>query len=81
MKAFMTIRQKDQESLIHYSQRLKAARDVLVLHLGGLIILTKYVMQMQGYDENNMGANVPLMEEAYEEFMAYLFLAGADRSK
>ena len=44
MKAFMTMRQKDAKSLIDYSRRFKAARDVLKSHLGGPIVLTKYAM-------------------------------------
>ena len=81
MRAFLTLRQKDAESLIDYSRRFKAARDVLVSHLGGPIILTKYVMQMQGYDPDDMGSNVTLMDQAYEEFVAYSFMEGADKSK
>ena len=81
LKAYMNTRQKDGESLIDYSRRFKAARDVLISHLGGLIILTKYVMQMKGYDEENMGSNVLLIDEAFEEFVAYSFMDGADKSK
>ena len=54
---------------------------VLQSHLGGPIILTKYVMQMQGYDPQDATKNVALMDEAYEEFVAYTFLDGADKSK
>ena len=66
MKAFLTTRQKDAKSLINYSRRFKAARDVLNSHLGGLIILTKFVMQMTGYDPDEMGKNVRLIDEAYD---------------
>ena len=81
LKTFMNLRQKDGESLLDYSERFKASRDVLKSHLGGPIILTKYVMQMSGYDPNDASANVGLMDAAYEEFVAYTFLEGADKSK
>ena len=81
MKAFLTTRQKDAESLIDYSRRFKAARDVLTSHLGGPIILTKFVMQMTGYTPDEMGDNVRLIDEAYDQFVAYSFMEGADKSK
>ena len=66
MRAFMTMRQKDQESLINYLNQFKAAKDVLASHLGGPIILTKYVMQMDDYDPFDPDENVKLMDVAYK---------------
>ena len=80
-RSFITIKQKEGESLLDYSQRFKAARDVLVSHLGGPIILTKQVMQLPAYDPFDPDANVKLMDVAFEEFVAYTMLEGADKLK
>ena len=72
MKAFLMMRQKDQELLIDYLNQFKAARDVLASHLGGPIILTKYVMHMDDYNPFNPDAIVKLMDVAYEEFVALI---------
>jgi hypothetical protein len=39
MKALINLRQRDQESLTDYTRRFKAAKDLLVSQLGGLVIL------------------------------------------
>ena len=50
MRALLNLRQKDGESLQDYTKRFKTAPDVLRSHVGGPIILTKYIQTMADYD-------------------------------
>ena len=42
-RATLNARQKESESLQDYTRRFKTAREILESHLGGQIVLTKYV--------------------------------------
>ena len=46
-------KQKEGESLQDYTKRFRVAQDVLKSHMGGTIILTKFVEAMDGYKEIN----------------------------
>jgi hypothetical protein len=56
-RALFTVQQKESESLQDYTGRFKTAREILESHLGGEIILTKFVRTMPKYDPNNAEAN------------------------
>ena len=43
LKAFVTLRQKEQESLIDYTKRFNAAKDALNTQFGGALVLAKYI--------------------------------------
>ena len=47
-----TSRQKDGKILQGYIRQFKTPIDILEYHLGVLLILEKYVKNMEGYDEN-----------------------------
>ena len=47
LKAMMTTKQREGENLADYTQRFKTAKDVLESHIGGALILTKYVKGMK----------------------------------
>ena len=49
LKAFVNMKQKEDEGLIDYLKRFKTARDVFVSHLGGPLILTKMVEMQKDY--------------------------------
>ena len=49
LKAFVNIKQKEGEPLIDYLKRFKTARDVIVSHIGGPLILTKLVQDHKDY--------------------------------
>ena len=53
IKTLLNVRQKEHESLQDYTKRFKTARDVMKSHIGGPIILTKYVEKMTSYDKTN----------------------------
>jgi hypothetical protein len=51
-RALFNVQQKESESLQDYTRRYKTAREILESHLGGQIVLTKFVRTMPKYDEN-----------------------------
>jgi len=53
MRMLLFTKQKEGESLQDYTKRFRVARDVLKSHMGGPIILTKFVEAMDGYKEIN----------------------------
>ena len=51
LRALFSVQQKDSESLQDYTRRFKTAREILESHLGGSLILTKYVKTLPLYNE------------------------------
>jgi hypothetical protein len=64
MKTKLTTKQKDGEILQDYTKRSRVARDVLKSHIGGLIILTKFIVAMDGYYETNIKLQDKFREQA-----------------
>jgi thiamine monophosphate kinase len=56
-RALFTVQQKESKSLQDHTRRFKTAREILESHLGGQIVLTKFVCTMPKYDLNNAEAN------------------------
>lgn len=81
MRTLMNTKQKDAESLQDYTKRFRVARDVLKSHIGGPIILTKIVEAMPRWEEADAETREKLHEQAYNQFLAYLYLDNADKSK
>jgi hypothetical protein len=79
MRAMTDIKQKENESLIDYTKRFKTSRDVFQSHLGGPLIMTKYVQSQSTYDPNNPSNNQQLETDAFKQLMAYLYLENADQ--
>jgi hypothetical protein len=81
MRTLLFTKQKEGESLQDYTKRFRVARDVLKSHMGGPIILTKFVEAMNGYNETNVKQRDKFREQAFSQFMAYLYLDNADKAK
>ena len=81
MRAVLGTKQKDNESLQDYTKRFRLARDVLKSHVGGPIILTKIVEALPTYDEEDKEKCAKLQEQTYNQFLAYLYLDNADKTK
>jgi len=77
----LNLKQRENESLIDYTKRFKTARDVLLSHLGGPIILTKYVETMDEYDENDQVKIEKCANAAFAQLMAYTYLTHSDQTK
>jgi hypothetical protein len=81
MKTLLNIRQKEHESLLDYTKRFKTARAVMKSHIGGPIILTKFVKNMKGYDKAATDDILKFQEHAFNQFLAYTYLDNADKAK
>jgi hypothetical protein len=81
MKTLLNVKQKKHESLQDYTKHFKTAHDVMKSHIGGPIILTKYVEKMTGYDKTKPDEVLKLQEKAFAQFLAYTYLDNADKAK
>ena len=81
MKTLLFTKQKEGESLQDYTKRFRVARDVLKSHMGEPIILTKFVEAMDEYNKNDIKLRDKFREQAFSQFMAYLYLDNADKAK
>ena len=81
MRTVLGTKQRDGESLQDYTKRFRVARDVLKSHIGGPIIMTKLVEAIPGYDKGDEEQCLKMQEQTYNQFLAYLYLDNADKSK
>ena len=73
--------QKEGESLQDYTKRFRVAKDVMESHIGGPIILTKIIKGMKEYSEDDEMKREKCVRDAYNQYMAYVYLQNADQSK
>ncbi len=59
----------------------KTAREILESHLGGPIILTKFVKTMKDYDPLDMIKTEDQIKKASEQLFAFLYLENTDQAK
>ena len=57
------------------------ARDVLKTHIGGPIILTKFVEAMDGCNETDIKLQDKFREQTFIQFLAYSYLNNPDKAK
>ncbi|KAI2502242.1 hypothetical protein MHU86_12214 [Fragilaria crotonensis] len=81
MRTLMGTKQKEGESLQDYTKRFRVARDVLKSHVGGPIVLTKIVEAMDGYEDADSEKRSKMCEQAFNQFLAFLYLDNADKAK
>ena len=80
-RVLLSTKQRDGESLQDYTKRFRVARDVLKSHVGGPIILTKLVEATKGYSDGGVEQQDNIREQVFGQFLAYLYLENADRTK
>jgi hypothetical protein len=69
MYNLMTLRQRDDESLIDYTARFKLAKDVMEANIGGPIVLTKHVnMKIESGEETDQEK---MQNQAYQQLYVY----------
>jgi hypothetical protein len=73
-KVFASTRQRDGEALQDYTKRFKVSKDVLESHLGGPVILKKFIMKTQE-------DYAVLASMAFEQYSAYLFIKQSNKKK
>ena len=81
VRTLLSTKQGDGESLNDYTKRFRVAKEVMESHIGGPIILTKIVTNMQGYDENDKAKQDKFAKIACKQFLAYLYLENSDQAK
>ena len=81
LKAFVNCRQREKENLQEYTKRFKVVREVLQSHLGGPIILKKFVENHDEYDANDEDKLTRLTKKADEQLSTYAYLVNADERK
>ena len=81
LKTLLLTRQKEGENLQDYTRRFCTARDIAVSHLGGPIILTKVVPKMNDYDETDADKVTKCQEQAWNQFLGYMYLEQSDKQK
>jgi hypothetical protein len=80
-RAVLNVQQKESETLQDYTRRFKTSREILESHLGGPIILSKFVKTMSGYDPKDLIKTNVCIEKASEQLFAFLYLENADQAK
>jgi hypothetical protein len=81
IKLLVNTRQQPDETLQAYTARFKTARDLCEANLGGPLILTKYVQQMDDYDEKDDQKVKACNKKAFKRFTAYAYLDNSDKAK
>ena len=80
-RMLLTTKQREGESLQDYRKRFCVAQDMLKCNIGEPIILTKFVKGMDGYDEMDTKLQDKFCEQAFSQFLVYLYLDNVDKTK
>jgi hypothetical protein len=80
-RAVLNVQQKENETLQDYTRRFKTSGEILESHLGGPIILSKFVKTMNGYDPKDLIKTDQCIEKASEQLFTFLYLENADQAK
>jgi hypothetical protein len=75
MRTLLPSKQREGESLQDYRKNL------LKCNIGEPIILTKFVKGMDGYDEMDTKLQDKFCEQAFSQFLVYLYLDNVDKTK
>ena len=81
IRNLVNLKQKEDESLIDYGRCFKVARDVFKSQVGGPLVLTPIAEKIQGYDEKDPDKVKECREEAYQQWLAYVYISNADHAK
>eukprot|EP00957_Ditylum_brightwellii_P084634 6435960-Ditylum_brightwellii.AAC.1 len=79
LRAMLNARQKENEHLQDYTRRFKSSVDILLAHMGGTIILPKYVMNMEGYDASDKDRVAKLQAKASEQLCGFIYMENLDQ--
>ena len=81
MISMTTMKQRDNKSLQDYTRRFETSREILESHIGGPLILLKYVKTVSQYDENDPEKTDRLIHKVYEQFFAHIYIEKSDQDK
>ena len=74
-------RQKEHENLQEFAKRFRTAEEIFQSHLGGSLIIPKLVREHDNFVENDTEQNMKVVEEVYQQFLAYIFMEQSDQTK
>jgi hypothetical protein len=80
-RALFGTKQREGENLHEYTRRFKTSKEILESHIGAPLILQKYVETRPTYDSMNDAIIRTLVQQASEQFMAFIYLENSDRKK
>ena len=80
-RAVWNAKQREGESLQDYTRRFKTSAEILESHIGGPMILVKYVKTMKGYDVADAPKADKMIKQAHEALLAFLYLENSDQEK
>jgi hypothetical protein len=75
------LKQKECESLQDCTKQFETSRDVLQLHIGGPLILTKYITTMKEYGKIDATTVMLCAEQAYQQLLANMYLDKSNKAK
>ena len=81
LKNMINVKQKEGETLQDYTKRFKTIAEVMESHIGGPIELTKCMSKMVEFNLTDGESVVKCKTKAFEQFLAYTYMEGADKSK
>jgi hypothetical protein len=80
-RSLFASKQEEGESLQDYTRRFKTSTEILESHLGGPIILEKYVRTMENYDENDVEKTNKMIAKASEGLFTFMYLENSSQDK
>jgi hypothetical protein len=81
VRNLLNAKQREGESLQDWTKQFCTARDIMVSHFGGPLIINKIVESMSDFNINDELNVSRCQEKTFECFLAYLYLENADRAK
>jgi hypothetical protein len=80
-RALFSTKQREGENLQEYTRQFKTSKDILESYIGAPLILQKYVESRPTYDSTNDAIVQTLVQQASEQFIAFIYLDNSDRKK
>jgi hypothetical protein len=81
LKNMINVKQRYNETLQDNTKRFKTLAEVMELHIGGPIELTKFMSKMEEFIPKDDESIEKCKAKAFEQFLAYTYMEGADKSK
>jgi hypothetical protein len=80
-RALFGTKQREGENLQEYTRQFMTSKEILESYIGAPLILQKFVESRPSYDSTNDAIIQTLVQQASEQFMAFIYLENSDRKK
>ena len=82
LRNLLHTKQRENENLQEYAKRFRTAEEIFQSHLGGPLILPKIIREHPRFeDDTDEAEKNKILDECYQQFLAYIFLEQADQAK